>query len=268
MFTSLQQKEISTFLTCLWQADPFKAKWPILAKAYSIIRDNKGKENARLDSFLAINAPYIGVLPPAEYFKMLGWTFSTNEDNEIVLTRDSTVTVLNQELVTTNLSVEDIVQHCYTCGYIAGDGNMIAAGDGSSMIMATTAQPTGSSSDEPVAPGGDGTTQEAVQNTDSGNAAPAAGEGEEAAARDFEKELVEDMLKDLNKDVKKAVVTDHAAQLGNDVLGKVLLKSGDEFPYNSQFDPDNSTDLHYDPFMGDPFNPFDMSDYLNEDMFN
>lgn len=274
MFTSLQQKEISTFLTCLWQDDPFKAKWTILAKAYSIIRDDKGKENARLDSFLAINAPYIGVLPPAEYFKMLGWKFSTNGNYETILTRESTVTLINQGHVTTNFSVEDIVQHCYACGYIAGEGSMIAAGDGSTMTMATTAQPTESSSDEPVVPSGDGPTQASAihpntsQNTVPGNIAPVAGGGEEAAERDFEKELVESMLKDLDTDAKKAKVTDHAAQLGNNVLGQVLLNSGDEFPFNSQFDPEDSTDLHYDPFKGDPFNPFDMSDYLNEDMFS
>ncbi|KAI9884389.1 MAG: hypothetical protein M1823_003821 [Watsoniomyces obsoletus] len=36
MFSALQQKEISGLLNRLWQAGPFKAKWTILAKAYSV----------------------------------------------------------------------------------------------------------------------------------------------------------------------------------------------------------------------------------------
>lgn len=274
MFTSLQQKDISSFLTYLWQADPFKAKWTILAKAYSIIRDDKGKENAPLDSFLAINAPHLGVIPPAEYFKMLGWKFSTNENNETALTRETTATIVNRDLLTTNPSVGDIVQHCYTCGYVAGDGDMLAVGDGSTMTMATTAQPTEFSSDQLLAPRADGTDHASasgpatLQTTDAGNVAPAAVTEEGAVGRDFEEKLVESMLKDLDEKTEKVGVTDHAAQLGNNILGQVLLESGDEFPFNSQFDPHNSVDLHYDPFMGDPFNPFDMSDYLNEDMFS
>lgn len=278
MFTSLQQKDISTLLTCLWHADPSQAKWTILAKAYSIIRDDKGKDNAPLDSFLAINAPYIGIIPSQEYFEKLGWQFSPDENNGTALVRGPINAIVSQDLLTTNLSVGDIVQHCYDCGYVPGDGNMLAVTEGSTMTMATTAQPTEASSNHLVAPGGDGSNQEsnghasnssstASQNTDAGNIAPGVVTEGEAAERDFEKELIESMLKDLNKETKKVEVTDHAAQLGNNVLGRVLSESGDEYPFNSQFDPDNSTDLHYDPFMGDLFNAFDMSNYLNEDMF-
>lgn len=71
MFTSFQQKDISGFLTYLWQTDPFKAKWSILAKAYSIIRDSKGKGKAPLDSYLAINGPFIGIVPPEKYLEMI-----------------------------------------------------------------------------------------------------------------------------------------------------------------------------------------------------
>ena len=281
MFTSLQQKDISGFLTHLWHADPFKAKWTILAKAYSVIRDDKGKGNAPLDSFLALNVPHIGIIPPTKYLDMLGWKFSINENNEIALIRDSstTITTFDQDLLTTNLSVADIIQHCYDSGYIADDGDMLVVRDGSTMTMATTAQPAEPSSDQLVVPGEDASSQAlndnvpdpapaSLQNTDTSNIDSAAVAGVELADQYFEKQLVEGMLKDLDNEHNKVEVTDHAAQLGNDVLGRVLLDSGDEFPFNNQFDPDGSTDLHYDPFMGDPFNPFNMSDYLNEEMFS
>lgn len=273
MFTSLQQKDISGFLTYLWQADPFKAKWTILAKAYSIIRDTKGKDNAPLDSFLAINAPYIGIIPRAEYLEMLGWKFAVNDDNETALTREATGAIMtfDKGLLTTNLSVEDIIQHCYACGYVEEDGDILVARDGPTMTMATTAQLAGPDVDAPAQESDDnasGSSPATLQNANAGNIDPTAVADAEAAEEDFEKQLVESMLKDLEKDKEKAEVTDHAAQLGNNILGQVLLDSGDEFPFNSQFDPDDSTNLHYDPFMGDPFNSFDMSEYLNEDMFS
>lgn len=48
LFTSLQQKDISGALTEMWAADPFHAKWTIVAKAYSVIRDQVGKVSTLL----------------------------------------------------------------------------------------------------------------------------------------------------------------------------------------------------------------------------
>lgn len=281
MLTSLQQKDISGFLTYLWQADPFKAKWSILAKAYSIIRDTKGKDKAPLDSFLTINAPYIGIVPPAEYLEMLGWKVSTDENNQTTLTRNplADTTTFDQDLLTTNLSVSDIIQHSYDSGYISADGGMIAVGNESTMTMATTAQPTDSSNQHPPqtvqassqqSDGTDTSTDSASavpDNADLENTASTVVVEEEAAEKEFEKNLCWAMLKDMDNAGEKEEVTDHAALLGNNILGQTLLESGDEFPFNSQFDPEDTTNLHYDPFLGDAFNPFDMSDYLNEDMF-
>ena len=60
IFVTFQQKDISGFLTRMWQADPFHAKWTIAAKAYSVIRDKVGKLRAPLDFFLNIVCPHIG----------------------------------------------------------------------------------------------------------------------------------------------------------------------------------------------------------------
>jgi hypothetical protein len=64
IFTTFQQKNISGFLTRMWQEDPFKAKWAIVAKAYSIIRDKVGKAHAPLDIFLQTVCPHIGKPDP------------------------------------------------------------------------------------------------------------------------------------------------------------------------------------------------------------
>lgn len=60
VFTSFQQKEISGFLTLMWRADPFHAKWALAAKAWSVIRDKVGKDAAPLDEFLQLVCPHIG----------------------------------------------------------------------------------------------------------------------------------------------------------------------------------------------------------------
>lgn len=261
MFTSIQQKEISGFLTMFWQTDPFKAKWTILAKAYSNIRDTKGKDTAPLDMFLTLSAPHIGIVPPLEYLNILGWRFSRDEDGQMTLVHDgdSKAAAFSQNLTTTNLSVEDIIQHCCNSGYISVAEATKAMAHGSTMTMASTAQHVQSqenaSSPSPNSVGIDSKT---------------------SAENDFESQLVEDILKELGQETAQEVVaeevteevTNHAALLGNDVFGQFLQQGGDEFPYNSQFSSADFTELHYDPYMGDNFNAFDMSEYLNEEMFS
>lgn len=143
MFTSLQQKEISGFLTYLWQTDPFKAKWSILAKAYSLIRDSIGKEKAPLDSYLAIIGPFIGIVPPEQYLEILGWEIVAGGDGGKLLRRDFDVDFdsLDQDLFTSNVSVNDIIEYSYASGYVAADeGNLIVPDNEPAMTMATSVQ--------------------------------------------------------------------------------------------------------------------------------
>ena len=143
MFASLQQKDISGFLTYLWQTDPFKAKWSILAKAYSLIRDSKGKDKAPLDSYLAINGPLIGIVPPEQYLEMLGWKIVAGDDGERLLRRDFDVDIssFDQDLLTSNVSVNDIIKYSCTSGYIAADeANLIIPDNEPAMTMATSVQ--------------------------------------------------------------------------------------------------------------------------------
>ncbi len=150
LFTHLQQKDISGFLTYLWQTDPFKAKWSILAKAYSVIRDHEGKEKAPLDGFLSINADFIGVVDPESYLAKLGWQISVDGDGQIVLCREFEVDInsLGGHLLTTNASVNDVVRNSYLHAYIVGGGPLAAAnGHGAALSMATSTQPSSNVAD-------------------------------------------------------------------------------------------------------------------------
>lgn len=45
----------------------------MLAKAYSILRGCREKDEVPLDDFFNICAPRIGVVPPQHYVQMMGW---------------------------------------------------------------------------------------------------------------------------------------------------------------------------------------------------
>ena len=376
---SFQQKEISGFLTYLWQTDPCKAKWSILAKAYSIIRDSKGKENAPLDVYLAINGPFIGIIAPENYLVMLGWEISLNGEGQVSLRRDSDldVSVLDHQLLTSNVSVADIIQHSYDSGYIVDDGsNMTVPDNQPVMMMATSAQlaPSNGQMDivaetqstslqsalvttcheeQPGSTGVTGIAAGASVGAVDADAQDSAIDDEAEAEAEYERNLVKAIEADLgildadeeededmeandsddNSDenseiqapadvvnetegnsttqadlvvpqapaaqiqAQTSVVTDTqdhvysptAASWINGAMGTIAAMDSStapiapanpvsalansnfsfngHYPYNQQFDPSNS-DLDFDPFMGDPFNPFDMSDYVNDNMFS
>ena len=141
IFLSFQQKEISGFLTVLWQNDPFKAKWSILAKSYSLIRDSQGKANAPLEKFLAINGPLIGVIEPAQYLEALSWEVAVDENGQTVMRRHGNS--IDEQLFITNVSVNDVIRNSYDQGYFTGDlAKVLLSKNEAAMTMAASVQPT------------------------------------------------------------------------------------------------------------------------------
>jgi hypothetical protein len=113
MFPNYQQKEISAFVHRLWTADYFKAKWTIIAKAYSIIRDSVGKSNAPLVGFLQIACPFVGVVPPSHYMVTFGWILPQGQTG---LIREHTPSATHF-VTTTSLSPQDVVAFAKGQGY-------------------------------------------------------------------------------------------------------------------------------------------------------
>ena len=56
----------------------------MLAKAYSILRGSREKEDVPLDEFFMICAPLIGVIPPEEYPQMMGWQLGPAKADDVV----------------------------------------------------------------------------------------------------------------------------------------------------------------------------------------
>ncbi|KUJ06233.1 uncharacterized protein LY89DRAFT_769833 [Mollisia scopiformis] len=65
----MQQKDASRHLTVLWRRDPFKARWAVIAAAYSRIRDQVGKPDAPLSGYLAIVCPRMGIVDSERYLR-------------------------------------------------------------------------------------------------------------------------------------------------------------------------------------------------------
>lgn len=140
MFPGLQQKEISGFLTFLWHQDDSKAKWSVLAKAYSVIRDSIGKDNAPLELFLAINAPTIGMTAPEVYLTIGGFEMSQDENGASKLVQVQQAVPKGNQMMMPNVSVDDIIVNCVACGYANVDQlNLTMPTNQGTLTMATSA---------------------------------------------------------------------------------------------------------------------------------
>lgn len=322
IFLSFQQKEISGFLTILWQNDPFKAKWSILAKSYSLIRDSQGKANAPLEKFLEINGPLIGVIEPAQYLEALSWEIAVDEDGQTVMRRYGNS--VDEQLFITNTSVNDVIRNSYNQGYFTGDlSKVLLAKNEAAMTMAASMQPTsdaqhsttshleshleshdadsiacasikGSSKQQEKVP-----TTIVIDDDESDFAmAPSANEAgnEESMAEDNDKirgysnsvpvenalatgptpaimtatmtSLVDDPhnlgpSSLSNSDVYMAETENRPKITANDPdvssLSASAFNLDGEYPFNTEFDPDVSG-ATFDPFMGNLFDAFDVSD--------
>ncbi|KAA8645453.1 uncharacterized protein ATNIH1004_006872 [Aspergillus tanneri] len=117
IFPELTQKAKSGILRFLWQNDPFKAKWAILAKAYSIIRDDHDTD-------------------------AMGWQLTVDDQQQYTMARVS-LTTTNEADTSTNYSVDDIVNNCYATGYVSEQKRKNKRPrSGNTPVMAFAAQPT------------------------------------------------------------------------------------------------------------------------------
>ncbi|KAF8849694.1 MAT1-1-1 [Acephala macrosclerotiorum] len=121
MFPNLQQKEASRYLTVLWQRDPFKAKWAVIAAAYSKIRDEVGKHNAPLDKFLSIVCPKIGIVDDERYLNQLNWTCQVSTDGALTWqqTVEPVFATFGRSILYSTMTVDDIVEFCASLGYVS-----------------------------------------------------------------------------------------------------------------------------------------------------
>jgi Mating-type protein MAT alpha 1 HMG-box len=114
----LPQKTKSGLIRSLWEQDHWKHFWAIAAKAYSELRDNHMGE-ITLESFLKNVTGFLGVIPAAQYLEAMGWILATDTEGQVHLTKSTSTAEGENVPLISNLSVRDVVNHCYQIGLLA-----------------------------------------------------------------------------------------------------------------------------------------------------
>ena len=117
----MQQKNTSGLLKIMWDQDPFKAKWSIIARAYTNIRDQVGKANASIEVFFSIVCPRMGIIGVDDYFARMEWVAETNEGGSVVLFQKSCpdLKTFPSEIMNSNLTEKDVVHFCAFQDYLS-----------------------------------------------------------------------------------------------------------------------------------------------------
>nr|AHY81324.1 MAT1-1-1 mating-type protein [Stagonosporopsis tanaceti]AIT18256.1 MAT1-1-1 mating type protein [Stagonosporopsis tanaceti] len=112
-------KKISSLMGIMWEKDPNKSIWSLLAKAWSAIRDTLGTGQAPLDQFFRLMCPHLNLPSPATYLAFCGWELKVNAEGNPVLSKDNPP-LLNSTsagIAGMALSVQDIIGYCHDMGY-------------------------------------------------------------------------------------------------------------------------------------------------------
>jgi len=119
VFKPWPMKMLSNPMGIMWEEDPNKSLWSLMAKAWSTIRDQVGKDNAPLHEFFAIICPYLGIPSQEIYLECHGWALTIDKDGAPSLSRDDTFQPISvgAGLAPLALSVEDIISYCQSLGY-------------------------------------------------------------------------------------------------------------------------------------------------------
>jgi len=270
-------------LTALWKADPFQAKWAILAKGFSEIRDVKGKSDALLPEFLSINAPLLRIIEPERYLMALGWNLTLDAEAQMVLRREPSFDAasIGTDLLTTNVSVAEVIENCYQHDYIARDSNVVnPSSNGQVMIMASSAQPatpanmTGAN----VAPATDHNDHSSLhqqKNDDSIGYINDIGIADEnVGVTDGDANTSASVFMDMSSTFGTSdtqlsedganVVNNTQATMFNNAPADIDFNMVDghigTYPHNLAFDPLSTNDGYmFDPFQGHGFDSFNLS---------
>nr|AHY81331.1 MAT1-1-1 mating-type protein [Stagonosporopsis inoxydabilis] len=112
-------KKISSLMGIMWEKDPNKSIWSLLAKAWSAIRDTLGTGQAPLDQFFRLMCPHLNLPSPATYLAICGWELKVNAEGNPVLSKDNPplLSSTSAGIAGMALSVQDIIGYCHDMGY-------------------------------------------------------------------------------------------------------------------------------------------------------
>ncbi|KAI9669142.1 MAG: hypothetical protein M1831_000734 [Alyxoria varia] len=241
IFDQYQQKEVSGFLRVMWKEDPFKARWALLAKAYSVIRDFQGRSNTNLDGFLALTIGAMDIITRENYLSVTGWEL-THTDGGNSLVRTSSPHVGNVSNPT--MSVDDLIKICQEADFTTLAGQFAANPNlaTSSMIVATNEVPTTPVGSFASVPETTGPNNSKDGNTAIGTIDPARLEMNTMSNGGFG---------GFGAGNNQSKVVEPTQTLNSlDGQSQILWNSASEYPHNDMFHPDMpSSVLQWDPFL-------------------
>ncbi|EXJ82279.1 hypothetical protein A1O3_06092 [Capronia epimyces CBS 606.96] len=273
LFKGLTQKEKSGLLRVMWSADLKKPMWELLGHAYSDLRDHHD-ETLPVDKFLAVSVPLLPVVAADQYISKMGWELTKNPTGETTLTRSESFNadkVYAEYPAQTNLSMADVVNHCYNEGLLkrgarrssprlrpgrraqVSTGNSLAnAASGGSIILAVAPQPVSSPlADATTSTATAPTANRAVESeTESGSET---GEPRDSQARGDEEERVLGQL-------SVEDITQNPAYLSIQHITTDQQAAFDGYALALHFHPNIQPPiLGFDPrIIQDDFDPFDL----------
>lgn len=108
-------KKLSHILALLWDTDPNKVQWALLAKTWSLIRDQIGKDRAPLAKYLKIMCPAMKIPSPEVYLEQFGWELHLDEKSDPRVSRSSVPPQTSHAVC--NMSIADIIRYCHNMGF-------------------------------------------------------------------------------------------------------------------------------------------------------
>ncbi|KAI4272376.1 MAG: hypothetical protein L6R35_006484 [Caloplaca aegaea] len=263
LFEDFEQKIISSYIVFLWERDPCKAKWALAAKAYSIIRDQVGKQQAPLDVFLMLVANFLGIVEPQQYLAVMGWEISVDGIGTISLVKNDAM-VIDSNILSTNVSVEDIIAFASQHGFIGAMDSMISNPSHKPvMAMAAAAQPLSgkplekTGKDNQVQPKGIAASGPSQGSTEIKN--------EEATAVTHQLTSLLPLTQN-----NAAAINPQAPARASVPLAAATVVSHSTNPFDIDnildFDPEADLPI-WDPSTGDAWDAFDISAWIHEDAY-
>lgn len=115
----------------MWSRDPFKAKWSIIALAYTTIRNKVGKRRAPLGRFLSLVCPELGIINTTQYCAMMSWDIGRDADGVLKMVQTSVpdVASFDDHIQHSIMTEKDVIHFCAENGYITRSVARILAGD-------------------------------------------------------------------------------------------------------------------------------------------
>ncbi|EJT72407.1 hypothetical protein GGTG_09273 [Gaeumannomyces tritici R3-111a-1] len=151
IFSDRPQKERSPLITTLWQTDPFRPRWAIMASVFSRVRDFAGTTKGRIvmSGFLRVACPRMGIPKPSDYLRCLNWqvvsSAAAGSKTRLDLTLHQTAVPPVADQVQVPMTELELLRACLQGGFPFENSSQLLRQmeDSSVTIMTQTAPPSG-----------------------------------------------------------------------------------------------------------------------------